>query len=388
MLYSGLFKTEITQKQIDEAQKSKKYAECLSQYHASSLDADAPEIRKMKLCLYQILNDFLIYDPVHKRETGSFRDGLRTDALVSVDKEDPQYAEEMRAVLLVLYYCVKNRSFNYALPANAGHYEISQTEALITFFEENAERLVWENETLKSLLSALMVLLFDKLLSATVELYHEGERVPESVTSTYIGNRQIISTVNYKNTSRYQKINALTLKVMDDKRGEYQKKRDFWYQMIKKPSFPKSFNTFLYGTYDLCEMNAFLAQFRFRLYDISTKYYANYFCGTEAFSFGGIKKVFYTLTGNQAGYDREIEKHREWTGWELAKQLLFQLPSMFLFAVCAVVLLLLFQSFNPNEVMEAMFMTVMVLVYCVLASPPMQRKKEKKKRIVYSLMKI
>ena len=114
-----VFHKTINKDSIDYLQKKEKYAEAMQTYVDGSIDSNNEDLRKMKTCLYGILSSFMMYNPVLKRNLSSFRDGLDVTPLISIEKEDPMYGEKMQAALLVLYYCIKNRSFNYAISSNA-----------------------------------------------------------------------------------------------------------------------------------------------------------------------------------------------------------------------------------------------------------------------------
>lgn len=372
---------EITTAKLDALQKNEDYETCYQLYARSSINLNDQNIRKTKLTLYRILSEYLQYDPITQQPLSHSGPVPDTSIFTSISKNDPQYVAKMSAVLMVLYYCIKNRCYNYVFTDNASHEEISRGERLQDWLETNAASIIAGNEQLKILLSALMVLLYDKVLSATVALFHEGKDVASGITTYHIGDSLSYSEINYSNTSRIQKINALKLICMSDYRDEYIQRRDYWKQYVPNRQFQATKNTFLYGSYSLSEFNAFLAQFDFKLFDISTKYYENYFChfvNPFSIAISQLSRIIYLLTDEQKKEKELLKKHRDWPFSLLIKSLF---KTIILALPIIVISSLLFYPLG-----EPLSIVLPILAAIIAFLPPFNRMREKKKRISYALL--
>lgn len=372
---------EVTQAKLDALQKNEDYATCYQLYTQSSLDLNDSNIRKTKLLLYRVLCSYMQYDPITQENLSHSDSDADTSIFTAISKNDPQYVAKMSAVLLVLYYCIKNRCYNYVFTDNASHEEIQRDEKLRDWLEHNADSIIAGNEQLKALVSALMVLLYDKVMSATVELFHQGQNVATGVTTYHIGESLSYSEINYTNTSRIQKINALKLICMNDYRDEYVQRRNLWKQNVPNPQFQATKNTFLYGTYSLKELNDHLSQFHFQLYDISTRYYENFFChfvNPFSITFNQLSEIVNILTDNRKKEKARLKKHRKWPLSLMVKSffktMLLALPIMVISA------LLCFPLGEPLSI------AVPTLLALTAFLPPFNRMVEQKKRTTYALL--
>lgn len=376
MLNRTLF-GEITQQKLDTLQKDEDYGSCSELYQQSNLNIDNPDVRNLKIILYKILADYLIFEPMTNENLSYAITKPDISLFTAVPINDTMYTNKMKAILSVLYYCIKNRGYNYALPANASHEEIHICDDLRDLLENNADYICNGNAELTNLMSKLMVLLYDKLLGATVELVHSGEDVPTSISTFGISNNLAFSTINYTNTTKVYKSNALKLIVMDNYREQYIERRNFWKNNTR---LPESKNFFLYGTYNLKEINDFLAQFDFKLFDITTPYYENYFCsGMYENSISLYRRLFYLITDNQKKLHKLEKKHRNWSmnfGLWIKSFL-----KVFIRAIAvALPLYLIFMPFGEKVALPATLIPA-----CAVFLPPVNRKLEKKKRKIYSL---
>lgn len=376
MLNRALF-GEITQQKLDALQKEEDYGSCSELYQQSNLNIDNPDVRNLKTILYKILADYLIFEPMTNENLSYSITKPDISLFTAVPTNDPLYTNKMKAILSVLYYCIKNRGYNYALPANASHEEIHICDDLRDLLENNADYICNGNAELTNLMSELMVLLYDKLLGATVELVHSGEDVPTSISTFGVSDNFAFSKINYTNTTKVQKINALKLIVMDDYREQYIERRKFWKSNTR---LPESKNFFLYGTYNLKEINDFLAQFDFKLFDITTPYYENYLCdGIFGINISQFKLLFYLLTDNQKKLRKLEKKHRNWS-MNRGLQIKGALKSFIRAIAIALPLCLIFMPFGENVALPATLIPT-----CAVFLPSVNRKFEKKKRKIYSL---
>lgn len=376
MLNQALF-GEITQQKLDALQKEEDYGSCSELYQQSNLNIDNPNVRNLKTILYKILADYLIFEPMTNEDLSYSITKPDISLFTAVPTNDPLYTNKMKAILSVLYYCIKNRGYNYALPANASHEEIHICDDLRDLLENNADYICNGNAELTNLMSELMVLLYDKLLGATVELVHSGEDVPTSISTFGVSDNFAFSKINYTNTTKVQKSNALKLIVMDDYREQYIERRKFWKSNTR---LPESKNFFLYGTYNLKEINDFLAQFDFKLFDITTPYYENYFCG-DIFgdNIAFYRKLFYLISNNQKKLRKLEKKHRSWSTnpglW--IKSFL----KAFIRAIAiALPLYLIFMPFGEKVALP----TTLIPAWAIPMTP-ISRIFEKRKRKIYSL---
>ena len=378
---TNTFFGQISKQKLDLLQKEEDYSKCYELYNQSNLDKENHSLREIKLILYKTLANYLLYDPEAKEPISYASINPDRSIFNAISKNDPDYENKMSAILIVLFYCIKNRSFNYALVDNASHDEISQGEYLREWLEDNAETIIAGSDQIRNLLCAVMTLLYDKVLSATVELVHSGKDVPSSITTYGIGGSFAFSEINYRNTTKLQKINALKLKCMDKYRAEYTERRDYWKQNVNSSTFCSNKNTFLFGTYNLKELNTFLSQFDFKLYDISTKYYENYFCSFPnpfSISIAQIKRIVYLITDNEQKQKQLNKKHRQWPVSLLIKSFFKVLFTAILFAIPA--MLIFSPILGENSGIAA------ILAACVTFTPPFNRALESKKRAKFSLL--
>lgn len=369
---------EVSQRQIDDFQIEGKYNECYNLYMKSSLDRENGDTRKIKEILYEMLYNYLVFDPELKEEAFWQSPKLDVSAFEKLSNKDPRYVEKMRAVLLVMYYCQKNRSFNYVFTANASHCEVSKAEYLRDWLESNYNKIVGGYTELEPYFAQLMVLLYDKVTSATVGLFHQGKKVPTGMDIFNFGSFAIGET-RYKDTSFSQKINALKLLGNDQYRRDYMERRNCWISKVANSDIRNSKNTFLYGTYDLDELNNYLSVFNFKLYSLKTKYYEQFFC-TLPNGLHRVKQVFFLLTNNEEKYNREMRKNRD---WPLSLILMSLIKVLVPALVVAVLFTLLFSVIGLTEAVD----TIILICILIFMTPPLNRLLEKGKRKEYSLFK-
>lgn len=371
----------ITKETIDECQKNKKYWEAANYYLNSTFDEENPDIRLTKLGLYTVLAGYSMYDPVQELPLSSINYGLPTAPFEQLPKIDPDYSDKMIATLLVLYYCIKNRSFNYAIKHNANHDEITQTEALREYLENHAEEIINCDSRIEKMLAAVMVLLYDKMLSAKVELFHEGKDVIDSITFDLSG--VFSPMISRRNTSTFQTVGAMRLKCIEEYRPKYVEARKYWNKKIRKTDLGQCKNTFLYGTYDLKEINRFLKKYNFKLYNIQTKYYENFFA--ESAVLRPIRKVievFHIITDNEQNERRLKETNKRWSVGEMIKSAVLTSLKSIPFAILAALPIALLGK--TGVIISIPFILLALLPFFA----PYNRFKERRKRETYSLIEL
>lgn len=228
----------MTKKELFALQKAERYRECAEAYAASPLDDG--DVRQMKVLLYRILADYLLYDPVTGNELNTVHFALNTSVFEAVAKEDPRYVEKMQAILLVVYYAVKNRAYNHTLERDTSTEEINLTLMLFEYLELHAEPIINYKPELQPLFRSLMVLVYDKLLGARVPRQH-----------LILKGTQVLG--------------------IGTKKEMFWERRNRWTEKTTDKALARCENTFLYGTYDLKALNKALAAFDFRLLDIRPK---------------------------------------------------------------------------------------------------------------------
>lgn len=363
---------------INHLLQREEYRKCYEMYSESEIDCDRPDIREMKLTFYQILAEYLIYDPSIGKVTSTNFGVELADIFSVVSTDDPDYENKMSAILIVFFYAVKNRSFNYALSENACHEEVIIDETLRGWLEENAERIIMNNAAVRKIFAALMTLLYDKILTATVEIYHSGEDVVTGVT-TYSFGTVAYSDLKYENTGYQQKINALRLLGLEEYRDDYILRRNTWKGYVQNPDFTENKNLFLFGTYNLDEFNRFLSRYDFKLFKITTKFYANFLCDGDIYGIGKFISAFYLITGNSKKEKEFNKKHKDWTFFQKVFGFLRGMPIAILIVLVLNYLLLLSLEENTR-------LGISVLVGILVAfTPPINRAMEKKKRKTFSI---
>lgn len=228
----------MTKKELFALQKKEQYRACAEAYAASSFDEG--DVRQMKTIFYRILAEYLLYDPVSGKELNTVGYRLNTAVFEAVAKDDPRYVEKMRAILLVVYYAVKNRAYNHTLDKDTSTEEINLTLYLFEYLELNAEPIINYKRELQPLFRSLMVLVYDKLLGARVPREH-----------LILKGTQVLG--------------------IGTKRDQFVERRNRWTEGTTDTALSRCENTFLYGTYDLKAVNKALSAFDFCLADIRPK---------------------------------------------------------------------------------------------------------------------
>jgi len=374
---------QISQSRIDEFQRREEYTECCQLYESSQLDCNNPDVRAMKITLYHVLRDYLIYDPVLDKWLGSSEWERAVSVFDRIAPGDPDYANKMTAVLSTVYYCVKNRGFNYTLASNASIEEINLADYLRDWLENHSARIINRSTQVAGVLAALMVLLYDKIGTATVKLVHIGEDVPVGVDFRSIGNGRVYGEIEYRNTTRSMRNNALGLIGMERYRHEYGTRRNYWRSMVQNKQLRECENTFLYGCCNVAQINQFLSRYHFHVLDICTQYYENYFSKLPSiFSFH--KKLLYMITGSSEKSEAEKRKSRDFMDFSF-KQMVLSFARVFLpCLIVAVVCLVLFVILMGEEGI-AIGSVVAIVISVYFLSPFYSRSLEKKKRKKYSI---
>lgn len=369
----------LSKQKLDELQKREDYKKCYDLYSESDLDCNNPEIREIKLVFYKILSSYLIYNP-EIQDNISFN--LETEPYISVFSSilpsDFNYENKICAVLSVFFYAIKNRGYNYVFIDNASHEEVSDCEQLRAYLEINSEKIIARNLKIRKIFAALMTLLYDKILLAKIELIHSGEDVISGITTYNFGGSVSFSDVNYKNTTTTQKINALKLMGLEEYRDEYIQRRNYWVNQVDVLEIKQSKNLFLFGIYNLNELNKFLVQFDFKLFNVATKYYRNFLCDGDIYGVSNFFRIFYSITGNDKKLKEFNKKHRD---WPFSLKLKSCLTAMLTSCVIAIPLCgLMYPIFKET----GMGISLVISILCGF-NPFFYRTIEKKKRTKFSL---
>lgn len=331
---------------------------------------------KTELIMFDPENDLLTY------KTRSFSPNI----FEVLDKNDFDYEYNTIALLIVCYYAIKNRCFNYAFKSNCSNEEVSFTESIRLWLETNSEKIINGNKNIEKLFARLMVLIYDKLLACKVEVFFKGETVPDGFIGFNVGHATF-GSITHKNTSKTVYMLGMQLIGIWDRKDEYYNKRHFWAKVCGSSEIRNCNNTFLYNCYDLKEINKFLeARYNLKLESIKTKWYKDYLANwnrRQMLQFPFIKIIKMLVLNAKGNYEEALVASG--AGTPADKYTFFEkLLSCFKEIIPISPFFFLLEASNGNLKMAAGIVTAIIAIGLFLFGGKIL---ERKKRKTFSLLK-